>query len=196
MNATLEDPNLAILEIAAAALGELTNSLVFVGGCVTGLLVTSVRAHAIRATKDVDVIAEVATVREYHGIEARLVSRGFRHDTSPDAPICRWLKDGLILDLMPSQPGVLSFHNRWYPFAIKTALPVRLPSGRRLNLIAAPIFVATKLEAFKGRGNNDFLMSHDLEDIVTVIDGRPTLTDEVRQAPQQLQSNGLRSTIV
>ena len=121
MNAALEDPNLAILEIAAEALGTLTHSLVFVGGCVTGLLVTSIRTHQIRATKDVDVIAEVATVREYHGVEAQLASRGFKHDSSPDAPICRWLKAGLILDLMPSQPGVLGFHNRWYPLAVSTA---------------------------------------------------------------------------
>ena len=64
---------------------------------------------------------------------------------------------------------------------------MRLPSGRRINLIAAPAFVATKLEAFKGRGNNDFLMSHDLEDIVTVVDGRQILAEEVRQAPQELR---------
>jgi hypothetical protein len=27
-----------------------------------------------------------------------------------------------------------------------------------------------------GRGRNDFRMSHDLEDIVTVVDGRPEIT--------------------
>jgi hypothetical protein len=36
-------------------------------------------------------------------------------------------------------------------------------------------FVATKFEAFHGRGNNDHLASHDLEDIITVVDGRPEL---------------------
>ena len=43
----LENPNLAMLEIAVRALGDLCESLVFVGGCATGLLVTTVRAHHI-----------------------------------------------------------------------------------------------------------------------------------------------------
>jgi len=108
MNADADNPNLAILEMAVQALGELTDSLVFVGGCATGLLVTRIRANQIRATEDVDVVAQVATIAEYHGVESMLASRGFKHDTSPDAPICRWLAAGITLDLMPSQPGVLS----------------------------------------------------------------------------------------
>lgn len=188
MIARADNPNLAILEIAVQALGELTDSLVFVGGCATGLLVTSIRAHQIRPTEDVDVVTQVATISEYHSVEAQLTSRGFKHDTSPDAPICRWLSTGVTLDLMPSQPGVLSFHNRWYPLAVTTAIPTLLPSGRSIKLISAPLFLATKLEAFKGRGNNDFLASHDLEDVVTVVDGRPALADEVCQSPQELRA--------
>jgi hypothetical protein len=37
-----DDPNLAMLEIAVQALGDLCESLVFVGGCATGLLVSVV----------------------------------------------------------------------------------------------------------------------------------------------------------
>jgi predicted nucleotidyltransferase len=188
MNARTDNPNLAILEIAAQALGDLTHSLVFIGGCATGLLITRIRAYQIRPTEDVDVVAEVATITEYHSIEAQLASRGFKHDISPDAPICRWIGAGVTLDVMPSQPGVLSFHNRWYPLAVSTAIPVSLPSGRSIKLITAPLFLATKLEAFKDRGNSDFLASHDLEDIVTVVDGRPALTGEVRLAPQELRA--------
>jgi hypothetical protein len=108
----LENPNLAMLEIAVQALGDLCESLVFVGGCATGLLVTTVRAHHIRATEDVDVLTKVATISGYHDVEARLSARGFKHDTSPEAPICRWIGAGTTLDLMPSEPGLLSFHNR------------------------------------------------------------------------------------
>jgi hypothetical protein len=61
-----DNPNLAILEIAVEALGNLSDSLVFVGGCATGLLVTRVRVNQIRATKDVDVVTRVATIAEYH----------------------------------------------------------------------------------------------------------------------------------
>jgi predicted nucleotidyltransferase len=179
MTEKTDNPNLAILEVAVEALGSLSDLLVFVGGCATGLLVTRVRAHQIRATKDIDVITRVATIAEYHGIEDRLAAQGFKPDTSPDAPICRWLKAGITLDVMPSEPGVLSFHNRWYPLAVASAQKVRSPNGREIKLIDAPTFVATKLEAFKGRGMGDFLVSHDIEDIVTIVDGRPALVQEV-----------------
>jgi hypothetical protein len=43
-----------------------------------------------------------------------------------------------------------------------------------------PYFIATKLEAFYGRGHGDY-MSHDMEDIVNVIDGRPEITREIAQ---------------
>lgn len=183
-----DDPNLAMLELAVQALGDLCESLVFVGGCATGLLVTTVRAQYIRPTEDVDVVTKVATISGYHDVEARLLARGFKHDVSPEAPICRWIGAGTTLDLMPSEPGVLSFHNRWYPLAVGTAQPIQLPSRRVIALIAAPVFIATKLEAFRDRGQGDFLVSHDLEDIVTVVDGRPSLADEIRAAPTDLRT--------
>jgi hypothetical protein len=71
---------------------------------------------------------------------------------------------------------------------VKTAESVRLPSGRVISLIASPVFIATKLEAFHDRGENDFLGSHDLEDIVTVVDGRSELLDEARAAPADLRA--------
>jgi hypothetical protein len=183
-----DDPNLAMLELAVQALGDLCESLVFVGGCATGLLVTTVRAQYIRPTEDVDVVTKVATISGYHDVEARLLARGFKHDVSPEAPICRWIGAGTTLDLMPSEPGVLSFHNRWYPLAVGTAQPIQLPSRRVIALIAAPVFIATKLEAFRDRGQGDFLVSHDLEDIVTVVDGRPSLADEIRATPTDLHT--------
>jgi hypothetical protein len=61
----LENPNLAMLEIAVQALGDLCESLVFVGGCATGLLVTTVRAHHIRATEDVECCPRVSTDLEH-----------------------------------------------------------------------------------------------------------------------------------
>ena len=50
------------------------------------------------------------------------------------------------------------------------------------------MFIATNLEAFHDRGRGDFLVSHDLEDIVTVIDGRPALSAEVGAARTDLRT--------
>ena len=181
------NPNIVILEAMVQALGDLSDALVFVGGCSTGLLVTSVQAQPIRVTEDVDVVVQVASAREYHAMESALRKRGFVHDLSEDAPICRWRYGSLQLDLMPAAPGILGFHNRWYTYAVESAQMVTLPSGASIKLITAPAFVATKLEAFKGRGAGDYLVSHDLEDIITIVDGRVSLLDEVRATPDDLR---------
>jgi predicted nucleotidyltransferase len=182
-----DDPNLPILMGMTESLGDLCESLVFVGGCATGLLLTGPRSQAIRATQDVDVVVHAVTLADYHAVERELEARGFRHDLSPDAPICRWMMGGIALDLMPSQPGILSFHNRWYPLAGPSATPVTLPNGMEIRLISAPVFVATKFEAFHGRGGNDYLASHDLEDVITVVDGRFELVDELEQSSEELK---------
>ena len=150
INANLVNPNLEILILVADALGELREELVFVGGCATGLLLTAQRAQSIRPTNDVDVVVQVATLADYHAMEKAVAARGFKHDVSPDAPICRWVKQDVILDLMPSAAGILGFHNCWYPLACRTAVRVKLTENINIRLIAAPEFIATKLEAFHG----------------------------------------------
>lgn len=54
------------------------------------------------------------------------------------------------------------------------------------SMVSAPYFLITKLEAFDGRGKGDYLMSHDIEDIVAVLDGRPELIAEVGTAKTEL----------
>ncbi|MBK6938640.1 MAG: hypothetical protein IPH13_00325 [Planctomycetes bacterium] len=51
--------------------------------------------------------------------------------------------------------------------------------GLSIRVITAPCFLATKLEAFANRGHGDFVASHDLEDIVEVVNGRPTIESEL-----------------
>jgi len=183
----MDDPNLAILVPVAKALGDLCESLVFVGGCATGLLLTAQRAQAIRPTQDVDVVVRAVSTVDYHAMERAIEARGFKHDLSPEAPICRWVWNDVMLDVMPSEPGILGFHNRWYPLAIKTAMKVKLPDGMEIPVITAPLFVATKFEAFHGRGKSDFLASHDLEDLITVIDGRQELIVEIQNTDNELR---------
>ena len=181
------EQNLQIVTTVAHALGPLRESLVFVGGCVTGLLVTDVRSQPIRATKDVDLVAHVTSQRDYHRLEKQFVSYGFVHDTAPDAPICRWKRGEILIDLMPTREGVLGFHNRWYALAVETAQPYHLPDRTKISLITAPVFLGTKFEAFKDRGKGDFFGSHDIEDVITIVDGRQTLIDEAHKAPHELQ---------
>jgi len=182
------DPNLAKVELVADSLGALCDELVFVGGCAAGLLLTDPAATVARATYDVDLVAEVTALRGYHELEAEFVRRGFARDLSPDAPICRWRYRGIEVDLMPTDARILGFANRWYPQAVATARRVTLPNGTTIRLIAAPHFLATKFEAFADRGNEDILGSHDLEDIINVIDGRPELLDEIAIVAPELRA--------
>jgi hypothetical protein len=57
-----------------------------------------------------------------------------------------------------------------------------------LRHLSAPYFLATKFEAYKDRGRNDVYASHDLEDIIAVVDGRTELEDELEQASTDVQT--------
>ena len=85
----------------------------------------------------------------------------------------------LRLDVMPTSEDVLGFTNSWYREAARSAKLIRLPGGTEIRLIIAPLFVAAKIEAFHGRGHGDYIGSHDMEDIITLVDGRPELPGEV-----------------
>lgn len=183
------DPNVVLLELVARHLGgELREQLVFVGGAAAGLLITDPAMPAIRPTEDVDLVAQVTVLSAYHAIERALTARGFVRDMSRDAPICRWKIGAVAVDVMPTVEAVLGFSNRWYPLASDTAQRVALHSGVAIRLIRAPVFVATKLEAFSGRGNNDYLFSHDLGDLIAVVDGRAELLDECNVSEAALKS--------
>lgn len=180
------DPNVAMVEAVAARLGALRERMVFVGGCAAGLLVTDPALPAIRATEDVDVVVETATLADYHRLEKEMAAAGFGRDMREGAPICRWRLGEAVLDLMPVDKKILGFGNRWYPLAVGTAHSAALPSGAEIRLILAPLFIATKLEAFLDRGKGDFLMSHDLGDALAVIDGRETLLAEFEDVDAQV----------
>lgn len=181
------DPNLDMLEAMAARLDELLSLLVFVGGSTTGLFITDPLLPPVRVTRDVDVITEATSRQDYHRLEEQLKNRGFAPDIDPDAPICRWRSGELILDLMPADETILGFANRWYQDALVRAQTTVLPSNRALQVISPPYFLATKLEAFHGRGQGDYWTSHDMEDIISVIDGRAEIVAEVAQTDGSLR---------
>lgn len=158
------------------------------GGCAASLLIDAPTAPPARVTYDVDLIVEVTARQGYYAMERCFAQCGFNRDVSEDAPICRWLIRGIAVDLMPTNENILGFSNRWYPTAAASAVEMALPSGRRISLISAPAFLGTKFEAFHTRGNNDMVMSHDLEDIINVVVGRRGVVEEVALADPALRT--------
>jgi hypothetical protein len=182
-----DDPNLPHLRTIAQALGDLREQVVFVGGAVAGLLLTDPLADTVRATRDVDAVIRASRVA-YYRAEEDLKQRGFVQDTDSGV-ICRWIHrgSGVVFDLMPMDSDVLGFSNRWYPYAVDTAMEIQLEPGVPIRLATAVAFVATKLEAFADRGRGDIMTSHDLEDVLNIVDGRPELAAELDGAPPELQ---------
>lgn len=186
--ATIQNPNIEIVTRAVEQLGELVNEMVFLGGCATGLLITDPASPPIRQTMDVDTIVQVSSRAEYYQLSAALREKGFQEDTSEDAPTCRWQGDRVLLDVMPTDPGILGFANRWYGLAMEHAEDMHLPAGQTIKMVSAPFFLITKLEAFDGRGEGDYQLSHDIEDVIAVLDGRSEIIGEVRNADKKLRS--------
>jgi hypothetical protein len=175
------DPNRALFESVVHLLAPLLDELVFVGGCMTGLFITDPAAGGIRPTRDVDAIVDVTSYAEYTALAEQLRELGLHEDTTPGAPLCRWREGHLIVDIMPTDATVLGFSNRWYPTAIDTAETFHI-AGHDVRVVTPSLFIATKLEAFHGRGGNDVFASHDLEDIIAVVDGRPEIANDVAAA--------------
>lgn len=184
----MADPNVELLARVAAALGELREQVTFVGGCATALLITDPASDPVRATQDVDAVAAVASLAAYRRLGAALRAKGFSQTLEKGEPPYRWTFSGMTLDLMPVDARVPGFSNRWYGEVVKSAVPAIVGAGIAIRVASAPCFLATKLEAFLDRGGGDHLASHDLEDVLSVVDGRAELEGELAQAAPHLRT--------
>lgn len=180
------DPNHQRLENIVDRLGALIDEVCLVGGCAAGLLVTDPGSSPVRATEDVDLIVEATTYVEYDRYGRRLASLGFTQRMGAEDPICRWRCGAMVLDLMPLDEKILGFSNRWYESGFRTRQTSLLVGGGRIHHLDAPHFLATKLSAYGSRGDSDPVMSHDLEDLVRVVDGRPSIELELRESAEEL----------
>lgn len=180
-----------MVERAALELTPFLDEVAFVGGATVALWITDQAAPEPRVTKDVDLVVEVASRLAWYDFEERLRTHGLRHDTSSSV-ICRWKAGGpgdeLLVDLMPGDAAILGFDNRWQRPALDHARTLSLPSHQRIRAISPPYLLATKLEAWTGRGGGDHLRSHDLEDVIGLVNGRAEIVDEVRDASYDLRS--------
>lgn len=196
----MKRPDRKSIETLVASVADdiepLLDECVFVGGIATGLLITDPAATRFPVTTDLDVVVEITTRGEYEKLSERLRGLGLRHDTSPDAPICRWITptDGLLVDVMPSEEGVLGFSNPWYEDVLRTAEVHALASGTSVRVVWPPAHLASKWAAYRDRGSEDPLQSRDLEDVVILVAGRPELPDEVADARPELRDWVARET--
>ncbi|MFA6213266.1 MAG: hypothetical protein WCT03_24210 [Candidatus Obscuribacterales bacterium] len=184
------DSVIARLAQTVDLLGALADSFVFVGGSVAPLLVTDTGAADARSTIDVDAVVQVATRSEYQEIETRLAAAKFQLDPTEDV-VCRYKNGELLLDVIPSASEVFGFGNKWLNQAPDAPLLYELATRKTINIINAPLFLCTKFIAFDERGPAE---DKDLEDIVSIVDGRRELMGELKTSSLEIKEYVASST--
>ena len=159
---------------------------VFAGGGIVQLLITDPAAPPASLTKDVDAVLEVASYTDYTEIEEALRIAGLTQSFQDEAAIVAWQWKGVRIDILPHRAiPLIATTNRWFPFVLEDAVRHEIDAGRFAWIASAPTFIATKFEAFFSRGEDDFLKSKDMEDILAVVDGRAELPSELHRAPRE-----------
>lgn len=176
--------NIQAVQVVAQGLQELRDQVIFVGGSVISLYANDPAAGMPRPTSDIDLVVVVSSYAAYERLEARLRALGFQH-APEDGVICRFRFRGVLVDVMPTDVPAIGPTNRWYLPGMAHAVQYALPDGSMIKILAAPHFLATKLEAYSSRGG-DMRTSKDFEDIVFLLDSRVGLMEEITKSPNEL----------
>jgi hypothetical protein len=177
-----------MLEIVAAAIADLPIDVTFTGGATIPLYLDAIAALEVRPTDDVDCVVEVTTQVGYYQLAARLRGLGLEEDATPGAPLCRWLCQGIKLDMMPIDERVLGFGNQWYLPGVAAAIDYRLPSGRPIRIFSLPYIIAAKIVAFQSRGKSQHYFSKDFEDLVALFNGAPNFLADIATADVEVRA--------
>jgi len=175
--------NITRIKAVNNALGELRDKVVFVGGATVSLYADSA-SEEIRPTEDIDIVVEIWARNDYYKIDERLRQLGFVNDQTSGV-ICRYVVNGLIVDVMPTQGDILGFTNRWYQSGFENAT-IHTLGEEHIKIFTPAYFLASKLEAFIGRGNLDGRTSKDFEDIVFVLQNRSTIWNELTESNSEV----------
>ena len=182
--------NIHKLEKVAVGLDGLLGRVIFIGGSVLELYATDTSAPEFRPSREIDCLLNIETAGEFLAWEQEIEARGFRkmpHEVPGQATQSWRFEDIRLTFTYPNFSGHSKF-NRWYQDGIFHATPYRLSSGTMIRIFTPPYVIATKIEAFLHRGNQDFRLSEDFEDIVYLLDNRPQIKREVLSAYHEVRN--------
>lgn len=181
-----ESTNTRMLQLVAERLGPLKEEVVFLGGAVMPFLMTEPNVPITRFTKDVDFIFEPETREELYEFEDELRDLGFKKTLN--AAVCQWVINNVRIDILPTDPEVVGFDNRWCAEAQQSAIRVNIGKGLIINVVSGHCFLGLKLCAFLRRGRGNYLNSYDIDDLMLIIGGRAKIEEEVtEQASPELK---------
>lgn len=177
--------NIVRIKAVAKALHKLKEKVVFLGGATVSLYPDR-PVFEVRPTDDIDVIIEILNYVDRAKLEEKLRSIGFSQEIESGV-ICRYKIQGIIVDIMPTNDPSIGFTNIWYPEGFEKAVDYEIDEGNNVKILSAPYFIATKLEAHKGRGKNDVRTSQDFEDIVYVLENRASIWEEMDNSDKSVK---------
>lgn len=174
----MNEVSLRMIEIVARGLGELNDHVAFVGGAVAGVYADDPASEDARPTTDVDCVLQLGILNDQYALEEALRRKHFQHDIESGV-ICRWIYQGITVDIMPDDERVLGFSNRWYSKGMGNRINYTLPNKETIHIFPVTYYLATKLEAITSRGGHDLRFSHDFEDFIFVLNGCTNIEQEL-----------------
>jgi len=176
--------NIGVVAEVAKALAELKNQMVFVGGAVVSLYADDPAADEIRPTADIDMTINLMKFSNWAKMQERLAELNFYPDPFGHA-ICSYKYKDIPVDIMPAEEGPLGPSNKWYVFGFNDLWKITV-KDEEIQILSAPVYLATKFEAYNNRGG-DYRTSHDFEDIIYVLDNRIRIVPEIENAHKEIK---------
>lgn len=170
--------NIAVVAEVAQALKDIKQDMVFVGGAVVSLYTDDPAADEIRPTQDIDMTLNIVNLSHWVKVQAQLAALGFHPDPFGRA-ICSYKYKDIPVDIMAAEDGPLGPANRWYKIGFENLWTAKA-KDQEIFILSAPCYLATKFEAYNDRGT-DCRTSHDMEDIIYVLDNRVNIVREIEK---------------
>ncbi|WP_234567495.1 hypothetical protein [Rhodohalobacter sp. 614A] len=153
---------------AAKKLEDFLEDAAFVGGAILHTYLPKNFEGQTRITYDLDIVIRLTHYGRLEDLNERLATIGFYPDKESSI-ICRYTDGELLLDVMPTKSKILGFTNQWYEEGLDNKEWISLNEETSIPRFTLPYYLAAKWEAVKNRGKNDWRMSKDMEDIITLV---------------------------
>lgn len=182
---SIRNEHIDLITEVVDGLGDLNKQVVYVGGAVVSLYVTDQAAPDVRPTDDVDIILEIASVGKLEALRKDLRKKGFTQ-SSDDEVLCRFRYNGIKIDVMATEEVGWAPANPWFKPGFEK-LQTRTVNGFTIRILSLPYYLASKIVAFRSRAK-DPRTSHDLEDVVYVLDNIGDITNQLLSAPDDVKT--------
>lgn len=170
----------------AKALGELNEQVVYVGGAVVSLYIDDPAAEDVRPTKDVDISLEIVSLTQLESIRELLSKKGFIQ-SHEDKVSCRFRFEDIKVDVMSTKSIDWAPGNRWFEAGFQHAFVCTL-DGLPIRLLPLPYYLAAKFDAFHDRGGHDPRTSHDMEDIVYLLNHASDVKEQILKSGVEVRN--------